>query len=66
MRNVESRPARGGLRTRILCVTKEKDHDETGSPRKKDREPSEAEKTMVIWKEEEETRRWRRGEKERH
>jgi len=49
MRNVESRPARGGLRTRILCViTKEKDHDETGSPRKKDREPSEAEKTMGM------------------
>lgn len=47
-------------------ITKEKKHDEAESPRKKDREPSEAEKTTEIQKEEEEVKRRRRTEKKKN
>lgn len=61
MRNVESRPAAAFVLAYCPCViTKEKDHDEAGSPRKKDREPNEAKRTTGIQKEEEEARRRRR------
>lgn len=60
MRNVESRPAAAFVLAYCPCViTKEKDHDEAGSPRKKDRESNEAKRTG-IQKEEEEARRRRR------
>lgn len=58
MRNVESRLAAFVLAYCQCVITKEKNQDEAGSPRKRDREPSEAEKTMRIQKEEEEVRRW--------
>jgi len=44
-------------------ITKEKNHDEAGRLRKKNREPSAVEKTTEIQEEEEEARRRCRREK---
>lgn len=62
MRNVESRPAAAFVLAYCPCViTKEKDHDEAGSPRKKDRESNEAKRTGIQKEEEEARRKKKRG-----